>query len=178
MSLERPDIPCTVLEARERVGGRNWTIRNGTEVKFTDGSVQQCRFDEGHYFNAGPARLPSTHTTMLGYCRELGVPLEVEINTSRSALMQCDRLNGGKAVQLRQMVNDTRGHVAELLAKSINKGALDEELTHDDKERMLEFLRQYGDLSPDLFFKGTERSGYRIFPGAGAQSRKRKIRWT
>jgi monoamine oxidase len=172
--LGKAGYACTVLEARQRVGGRNWTIRNGTDVKFTDGSVQQCRFEEGHYFNAGPARLPSTHTTMLGYCQELGVPLEVEINTSRSALMQCDRLNGGKAVQLRQMVNDTRGHVAELLAKSLNKGALDEELTHDDKERMLEFLRQYGDLSPDLFFKGTERSGYKVFPGAGAQGPQAK----
>jgi monoamine oxidase len=167
--LGKAGYACTVLEARDRVGGRNWTVRNGTEVKFTDGSVQRCQFGEDLYFNAGPARLPSIHTIMLGYCKELGVPLEVEINTSRSALMQCNNLNGGKCVQLRQVVNDTRGHVAELLAKSINKGALDQELTHDDKERMLEFLRQYGDLSPDLFFRGTERSGYKVNPGAGAQ---------
>ena len=114
---------------------------NGTEVKFTDGTIQRCQFGDELDFNAGLSRLPSIHTTILGYCRELGVPLEVEINTSRSALMQYDRLNGGKAAQLRQVVNDTRGHVAELLAKSINRGALDQELTHDDRERMLEFLR-------------------------------------
>ena len=165
--LGKAGYSCTVLEARQRVGGRNWTIRKDSEVKFVDGTTQQCGFDEGHYFNAGPARLPSTHTTMLGYCRELGVPLEVEICAGPN--WRDDKLNDGKAVQLRQVVNDTRGHVAELLAKSINKGALDEEITHDDKERMLEFLRQYGDLSPDLFFKGTERSGYKIWPGAGAQ---------
>lgn len=167
--LGKAGYACTLLEPRDRVGGRNWTIRNGTDVAFTDGTTQRCQFGDGLYFNAGPARLPSIHTTMLGYCKELGVPLEVEINTSRSALMQCDKLNGGKAVQLRQVVNDTRGHVAELLAKSINKGALDEELTSADKERMVEFLRQYGDLSPDLFFKGTDRSGYKVAPGASAQ---------
>ena len=32
---------------------------------------------------------------------------------------------------------------------------------------MVAFLRTYGDLSPDLQFKGTTRSGYRTLPGAG-----------
>jgi monoamine oxidase len=157
---------CTVLEARHRPGGRNWSIRNGTQVEFTDGTRQACTFDEGHYFNAGPARLPSTHHTMLGYCHELGVALEVEVNSSRSALMQADKLNGGAAVAERRVFNDTRGHISELLAKCIRKGALDDELTAEDRERMIEFLRQYGDLNPDLLFRGTERSGYKIPPGA------------
>lgn len=86
---------CTLLEARNRVGGRNWTIRNGNTIDFANGISQQCVFEEGNYFNAGPARLPSIHKTMLGYCHELGVPLEVEINTSRSALLQADALNHG-----------------------------------------------------------------------------------
>lgn len=161
---------CTILEARQRPGGRNWSIRNGTEVDFTDGTRQTCAFEEGHYFNAGPARLPSTHHTMLGYCRELGVALEVEVNSSRSALMQSDKLNGGVAVPERRVVNDTRGHVSELLAKCIKKGALDQEITVDDRERMIEFLRQYGDLNFDLLFRGTDRSGYKVPPGATKQT--------
>jgi monoamine oxidase len=161
---------CTLLEAREtRVGGRNWTVRRGTKVEFTDGFTQTCEFEEGNYQNFGPARLPSIHTTMLGYCKELGVPLEVEVNTSRCTLMQADRLNGGQPVQQRRMVNDTRGHVSELLAKSIKQGALDQDFTSEDKERMLTFLREYGDLDPDLLFKGTERSGFKVPPGAGKQ---------
>ena len=112
---------CTILEARQRPGGRNWSIRNGTQIDFTDGTRQTCTFEEGNYFNAGPARLPSTHHTMLGYCHELGVALEVEVNSSRSALMQSDKLNGGVAVTERRVVNDTRGHVSELLAKCIAK---------------------------------------------------------
>jgi monoamine oxidase len=161
---------CTILEARQRPGGRNWSIRNGTEVDFTDGTRQTCAFEEGHYFNAGPARLPSTHHTMLGYCHELGVALEVEVNSSRSALMQSDKLNAGVAVPERRVVNDTRGHVSELLAKCVRKGALDEEFNTDDRERMIEFLRQYGDLNPDLLFRGTDRSGYKVPPGASQQS--------
>jgi monoamine oxidase len=157
---------CTILEARHRPGGRNWSIRNGTEVDFVDGTRQTCSFEEGHYFNAGPARLPSTHHTMLGYCHELGVALEVEVNSSRSALMQADKLNGGVAVPERRVFNDTRGHVSELLAKCVRKGALDEEFSGEDRERMIEFLRQYGDLNPDLLFRGTDRSGYKIPPGA------------
>jgi monoamine oxidase len=60
---------CTLLEARERIGGRNWTVRNGTKVEFTTGFTQNCVFGEGLYQNVGPARLPSVHQTMLGYCR-------------------------------------------------------------------------------------------------------------
>jgi len=160
---------CTLLEARERVGGRNWTVRKGTKVEFTDGFSQTCDFEEGNYQNFGPARLPSIHTTMLGYCKELGVPLEVEVNSSRCALMQADHLNGGKPVQQRQIVNDTRGHVSELLAKCIKQGALDQEVTTEDKERMIAFLVQYGDLKPDLLYKGSERAGFTIPPGAGKQ---------
>ena len=160
---------CTVLEARERVGGRNWTVRRGTRVNFTDGTEQMCNFDEGLYLNAGPARLPSLHTHMLNYCHELGVPLEVEINTTRSSLLQADDFNDGKPIRQRQMVNDTRGHVSELLSKCIRQGALDQELSAEDKERMLKFLAEYGDLQPDGRFTGTDRSGYKLSPGAGPQ---------
>ena len=66
---------------------------------------------------------------MLGYCRELGVPLEVEINTSRSTLLQNDKANGGEPVVQRKAVNDTRGHVSELLSKCVAQGALDADLT-------------------------------------------------
>ena len=107
--LRKAGFECMILEARNRPGGRSWTIRDGSKVEFTDGTVQNCDWKEGGYFNAGPARIPSIHTHLLGYCQELGVPLEVEVNTSRSALMQAEVLNGGRAVEQRQVVHDTRG---------------------------------------------------------------------
>ena len=158
---------CTVLEARPRPGGRNWTVRNGTKIDFNDGTTQTASWEDSSYFNAGPARLPSIHKTMLGYCKELGVPLEVEVNSSRSSLLQNDSVFEGKAIEQRQAVNDTRGHVSELLAKCIRQNALDAELTKDDRERMLEFLRTYGDLKPDYSYQGSERSGAVKMPGAG-----------
>jgi len=158
---------CTVLEALGRPGGRNWTVRGGDEVVFADGTKQTCHFDPGHYQNFGPGRLPSNHLTMLGYCRKLGVQLEVEINTSRSSLLQNDAANGGKPVVQRQAINDARGHVSELLSKCIRKGLLDGEMTKQDLERMLSFLRIYGPLDKAGKYVGSERAGYSVLPGAG-----------
>jgi len=161
---------CTVLEARARPGGRNWTVRGGDTIKLLDGSTQNCSFDAGNYQNVGPARLPSIHSTILGYCRKLGVELQVEVNTSRSTLLQNDAANGGKPMVQRQVVNDTRGHVSELLAKCINKGALDQEVSGEDRDRMLSFLRLYGSLDNAGRYSGSEDAGYITQPGAADQT--------
>ena len=165
--MRKGGFDCTLLEARQRPGGRNWTIRRGAKVEFTDGTVQQCSFGEGQYFNAGPARIPSIHQTMLGYCKELGVAMEVEVNTSRSTFLQSDKAFDGKPVEEREVINDTRGHVAELLAKAIRQGALDQEVTREDRERMLAFLQSFGDLRSDYVYAGSRRAGLKRLPGAG-----------
>jgi monoamine oxidase len=172
--LGKAGYDCAVLEARDRVGGRNWTVRAGTRLDMTDGTRQVCDFDEGLYWNAGPARLPSHHQAILGYCRELGIALEVEVNANRGALLHNPAANDGRPIELRQAINDTRGEISELLGKAINRGALDEELSAHDKERMLAFLKQYGDLSPDLRYAGSTRSGYEILPGAAEQAGARR----
>jgi len=110
---------CTLLEVRDRPGGRNWSVRRGTKIELNDHPLQTCEWDEGHYQNFGPARLPSIHGTILSYCRELGVELEVEVNSSRSSFLQNDNANGGKPVVQRQAINDTRGHISELLEKCL-----------------------------------------------------------
>jgi len=168
--LGKAGYDCTVLEARDRVGGRNWTIRRGTTLAMTDGTEQHCDFDAGLYWNAGPARLPSHHQAVLSYCRELGVALEVEVNTNRSARLVNLAANGGTPIEMREAVNDTRGAIAELLGKATKRGALDHELSAADKERMLAFLKDYGDLDADLIYKGSTRAGYRALPGAAAQA--------
>lgn len=156
----------SVLEARDRSGGRNWSVRRGTRIEMTDGTVQTCGFAAGEYFNAGPARLPSHHQAILGYCRRFDIALETEVNMSRSAFMRADKVNGGKPFRLRQAMSDTRGHVSELLAKSINRGRLDDQLTLEDRDRMVAFLKTYGDLNKDYQYRGSERAGYKITPGA------------
>ena len=167
--LTRAGYDCVVLEARARSGGRNWTVRRGDRVEHTDGTAQVCEFDSGLYMNAGPARLPSRHEMILGYCREFGVALEVEVNTTRAALLANPKADG-PPIEMRQAVNDTRGAISELLGKAIDRGALDKELTALDKERVFAFLKQYGDLTPEMLYKGSSRSGFKVSPGAGART--------
>ena len=164
--MERAGFEVTLLEARRRTGGRNWTLRRGDKVEMIGEDDQTVGFSKGNYFNAGPARIPSLHQGILGYCKLLGVPLEIEVNFSNSALLQSDGSFNGRPIQERQAINDFRGRIAELLTKATNRGALDRELTAEDKERLVAFLRTYGDLSKDSLYKGTDRAGYKVLPGA------------
>lgn len=166
--LRKAGFSVTILEARERVGGRNWTLRRGSKVEFDDGVSQTVDFDEGQFFNAGPARIPSHHQTLLGYCRELGVELQVLVNSSRNALALPDARQ--PAFQLRQAVNDSRGQLSELLARSVSRKALDQDLSADDRQALLSFLKVYGDLNADFKYQGSVRSGYTRLPGAGDQT--------
>ena len=164
--LRKAGFDCTILEARNRPGGRSWTIRNGSKVDFTDGTSLTCSWQSG-YLNPGPARIPSIHTNLLGYCQELDVPLEVEVNTSRSALMQSPAVDGGKPVQQRQVVHDTRGYLSELLTKAINKHTLDDELSKEDISHLRDFLEDFGDLNREGKYTGSMRAGFITPRGAG-----------
>ena len=165
--LRKAGFDCTILEARNRPGGRSWSVRDGSTVEFTDGTKQQCSWSNGGYLNAGPARIPSIHTNLLNYCHTLGVPLEVEVNASRSALMQSPLLNGGKPVTQRRVIHDTRGHLAELLAKCIHMDSLDAALTKEDLTRLADFIKGYGDLDKTGKYTGTQRAGFTTDRGAG-----------
>ncbi|MFO1015504.1 MAG: FAD-dependent oxidoreductase [Caulobacteraceae bacterium] len=166
--LGKAGYDCTILEARTRVGGRNWTVRGGDKIEQTDGTVQTVGFDQGLYLNAGCARIPSHHQLTLGYCREFGVAMETVVNATRSGRIQSDALFGGQPIQLRQAIYDTRGFVSELLAKAVKKGALDQEVSAEDKARLLEMLRGYGGLkADDLTYRGSTSAGFANYPGAG-----------
>ncbi|WP_370245732.1 flavin monoamine oxidase family protein [Acidipila sp. EB88] len=165
--LRQAGFACTVLEARERPGGRNYTVRGGDKVVLEGFDTQTCGFDQGNYQNVGPARLPSIHSTILGYCRKFGVELQVEVNTSRSSMLQNDAVNDGKPMVQREVINDTRGHVSELLMKCVSSGSLDQEMSGEDKQRMLAFLRYYGPLDEAGKYTGSDRAGYSKPAGAG-----------
>jgi monoamine oxidase len=165
--LQKAGYQCTILEARERAGGRNWTLRRGTKVQEFEGPAEICEFDDALYFNAGPARIPSHHHGLLGYCKAFGVELEVFVNANRSALFHNQRAFDGRPIQSRQLHNDSAGYISELLAKAIKQDALDEDLTADDKGRLLAYLKRYGDLDADSVYRGSSRAGYKELPNAG-----------
>jgi monoamine oxidase len=136
----------SILEARDRVGGVNWTLRRGathTEIG-PGGETQVCNFDEGLYHNGGPWRLPYWHSGVLGYCKELGVPVEVFVNENESSYFYYEGDNVGplanKRVRLREVKADMVGYTCELMTKAINQNTLDTPLTAADKERFVTFL--------------------------------------
>jgi monoamine oxidase len=167
--LAKAGFQCRILEARTRAGGRVWTVRGGDQIQET-GGTQTVAWDKSPnlYFNLGPARLPNHHKAILGYCRQLGVPLEVMINDNRGALFQDDAGFAGKPVQGRQVHADTRGFIAEMAAKAIDRTALDRTLSAEDKERLADFLRAFGDLNKDLAYRGSPRAGFVATPGVEA----------
>jgi monoamine oxidase len=169
--LNKAGYAPTILEARPRPGGRNWSLRAGDEIRET-GGVQPVRWDAGEhlYFNPGPARLPYHHHGILSYCRELGVALEVMCNDNRGALLHDDAAFGGRPQRNRQVVNDIRGYIAELAAKSVDKTALARPVSTEDQERIRDFLRAFGALDRDLAYKGSGRAGYAEQPGSGTQA--------
>jgi monoamine oxidase len=159
---------CRVLEARTRPGGRCHTIRRGTATE-EDGSQEVCGFEEGLYYNPGPMRIPHTHRTTLDYCRELHVPVEVFVNDNEAAYLyqaQTPTL-AGQRLRHREVRSDMGGYAAELLSKAISSHALDEPLTADDREALIEYLRRAGALDEHSIYKGTPRRGYADPPGAG-----------
>ena len=54
-----------------------------------------------------------------------------------------------------------RGYTAELLAKALDQSALDQQLTKEDVEKLVDFLKNEGDLNTAHLYKGTNRRGYK-----------------
>ena len=170
--LERAGYSCTILEASHRIGGRNLTLRSGDLIDEM-GHQQRCNFDnEPHlYFNAGAARIPVHHHYLVHYCRELGVELESFTNVNYNAWVHDENAFGGKPIRFRQYVTDARGFIAELSGKAISSASFDSELSAEDIENVLAFIRRYGDLDENGLYKGSNRAGYRqpgvLAPTAG-----------
>src|SRR5262245_15565672 len=139
-----------VLEARDHVGGLAWTVRRGTEHTEIGGERQVCTFDAGLYVNVGAWRIPYTHTGVLNYCRELGVPLEIFINEAENAYFYYEGQNVGPLantrVRLREVKADMIGYTNELLVKALDQGQLDLPVTAEDTQRFLSYLVTQGYL--------------------------------
>jgi monoamine oxidase len=148
--LTRANYNCQIIELTDRAGGRNHTARRGTVLKeVNDNGVkteQVCNFDEGLYLNLGPGRLPYHHRRALHYCKELGVALEVYVMETMANLFQSDKAFGRQPQIRRRIAYDVQGYIAEMLAKAVNQGALNAELTAADRDNLLCLLKTFGDL--------------------------------
>jgi len=151
---------CQILEARPRAGGRAYTVRRDT-VSEEDGPRQIAAFDEGLYFNAGAMRIAHHHRTTLAYCREFQVPVEpFNVNCDSAYVYQqnAGRL-AGRRIRVREARTDLDGYVAELLSKAVSQAELDQRLTRNDRENLIEYLRRAGALDERDQYRGSPRRG-------------------
>lgn len=162
---------CQILEARPFAGGRCQSSRAGFTTTEVDGSTRTCEFDDGLYFNHGPWRVPSYHHAVFHYVRKFGVPMEIMVQENDLGYLQYDNADGplaGQRVRRRAVKADMRGYTAGLLAKLTDQGALDDELTNQDKEQLVDYLVREGFLDArDLSYKGTKHRGITDFSAMG-----------
>ncbi|WP_026870526.1 flavin monoamine oxidase family protein [Inquilinus limosus] len=171
LELRQAGYKVQLLEFNDRPGGRNWTLRGGDRYAELGGAAQTCEFDEGLYLNPGPWRLPYHHHGVLAYCRRLGVALEPFQQLNHNAFLHNSKAFGGKPQRVRDIKTDFQGHVSELLAKATQQGRLDEAVSKEDREILLQALKSWGALDKDYAYKAGEISaefrGYAKDAGGG-----------
>jgi monoamine oxidase len=182
------DVKVTVLEARDRTGGRCLTLRTGdtlTEDKNSDlysspGETQVVRFehpvgDNEPYLNAGPGRIPSSHKRLLDYLRRFGVAVEIYVMASESNMSQMSGgPEGDKPIVNRQLTHNTRGWIAEMVYQHAEQLLGDK----DRVEQLKSLMVTFGDLTPKgRYVVGTsepgqddtidvsDRAGFKELPG-------------
>ena len=108
---------------------------------------------------------------MLDYCRRLGVALEPFVQLNHNALLHHSDAFGGKPQRIRTVKADFEGHVSDLLAKAVRQSQLDEAVTSEDREILLQALRSWGALDRDYAYRDSmlaaDRRGYAKWPGGG-----------
>ena len=160
---------CTILEARDRVGGRCWSVRRGAVNEEVGLGPHRAAFDDGLYFNAGPSRIPHHHGLTLHYCKELGVPVQVYNNVNENAYYYSEGKGplSNRKVRVREVHNDMRGWMAELLAKGLDGGKIEMTMSREDTLKVIEYLRAEGGLDIDKLYRASARRGYIESPGPG-----------
>jgi monoamine oxidase len=133
-----------------------WTVRGGDRIVQMGRPEQRVDFSDGQYFNAGAARIPSSHRLILGLARKLNVPMEIFVNANRGAGWDFD----GKVYPERRIIHDVRGRFAELLAKAIDQKALDKEMPKGELEMIRQFVQFYGGLDAKGKYTAQPSSGY------------------
>ncbi|NET08786.1 MAG: NAD(P)-binding protein [Merismopedia sp. SIO2A8] len=157
------DVKVTVLEARDRTGGRCLSLRTGDTLTEDQNSnlcshpdeTQVVRFerpvgDSEPYLNAGPGRIPSSHKHLLDYLRRFGVPVEVYVMNSGANLVQMsDGPDGNDPVAYRRLEHNTRGWIAQMVFKNAERllGHCDNQA--ERVEQLKSLMVTFGDLVPD-----------------------------
>ena len=171
------DVKVTVLEARDRTGGRCLTLRTGdtltedrdNELHSTRGDTQVVRFqrpvgDSEPYLNAGPGRIPSSHKRLLDYLRRFGVEVEIYVMASGSNMSQMrGGPEGDEPVVNRRLTQNTRGWIAQMVYENAPQllGELGADVATEERiEHLRSLMVTFGDLTPEgKYVVGTTEPG-------------------
>jgi monoamine oxidase len=97
--------------------------------------------------------------------------LEPFIMVNYNAYVHSSQYFAGKPMRFREVQADFQGHVAELLAKCTQSDKLDQNVSKEDQEILLEALRSWGGLDKNFAYGASsasaERRGYQINKGGG-----------
>ena len=171
LELRKAGYKVQVLEFNSRPGGRNWTLRGGDSFTELGGFKQTCEFEQGLYFNPGPWRIPYHHRALLDYCKRLNVALEPFTQLNHNALLHATKAFGGVPQRIRDIKTDFQGQISELLAKVTQQGKLDQAVSKEDREILMQALKSWGALDGNYAYKANlisaEFRGYSRDPGGG-----------
>src|SRR6202162_4253577 len=171
LELRKAGYSVRILEFNNRPGGRNWTLRGGDTITELGGATQTCEFEQGLYINPGPWRIPYHHRAVLDYCKCLGVALEPFVQLNHNAFLHATHAFGGVPQRIRDVKIDFHGQISELLAKVTQQGKLDEAVSKEDREILLQALKSWGALDGNYAYKANLISadfrGYAKYPGGG-----------
>ncbi|WP_309141068.1 NAD(P)/FAD-dependent oxidoreductase [Novosphingobium sp. G106] len=169
--LTKAGYKVQVLEYQDRPGGRNYSVRGGDKIVEVGGATQTVGYAPGNYLNPGPWRIPHHHRTLIHYCKAFGVELEPFIQLDHNVFVHKSDAFGGKPQRYKELATDFKGHVSELLGKSLNAGALDAAVTKEDKDKLLEAMRDWGALDKNMAYSSSlavsGQRGYDQAPGGG-----------
>ena len=166
--LRKAGFDCTILEARNRPGGRCWSVREGTKVEFTDGTVQICELARTAATStpAPPASHPftpiSSTTATTSACPS-------KSKSTPPALPSCS-LPCSKAASQSSSARSSTTPAATSPNSSPRPSTNTPSTTSSPKRtphRLLEFLANFGDLGPNDRYTGSSGPASPSPRGAG-----------
>ncbi len=171
LELRSAGYKVELLEYNNRVGGRAWSVRGGDTLTEIGGETQKCGFDQGLYLNPGPWRIPYHHRGIFDYAKRFGVEFEPFTMINFNSYVHSQDYFGGKPQRFREVQADFQGHVSELLAKTIRQDKLDQSVSKEDQEMLLEAMKEWGALDKNYAYannlESAERRGFGTSKGAG-----------
>ena len=158
----------TILDAQDRVGGHAFTVRGGARSEEYGKGVQECTWDDGVWWDAGPSRIPFFHRAFFHYAKLFNIPLIDYNNLNDNTWTYAEGIEGsldGQRIRLRELQADMAGYTSMLMAKAAETGKLDDELSQEDVELLVDYLLTWGLISrDDLEYRATSRRGYSTLP--------------